>query len=49
MVENAGLLCIGIKLVKDSSLGQKFIGGRRTSMNDKGKLENCTVETEKLR
>jgi hypothetical protein len=38
MAESAGLLYIGIKLVK----------GRRTSMVEMGELENCAIKAEKL-
>jgi hypothetical protein len=48
MAENTGLLYIGIKLVKSSSLGQNYTRGRRTSMIDKRELENCAVKIQKL-
>jgi hypothetical protein len=48
MVENAGLLCIRIKLVKKVLWARNDSRGKRTSTVDKGELENCTVETEEL-
>jgi hypothetical protein len=41
MAESAGLLNIGIRLEKDSSLGL-------TGANDKREFENCTIKTEEL-
>jgi hypothetical protein len=48
MAENAGLLYIGIKLVKIVLWARNYTRGRRTSPIDKGELENCTVKGEKL-
>jgi hypothetical protein len=48
MTKNAELHCIGIQLVKDSSLGLKLYKRQKTSANDKGEFENCAVKAEKL-
>jgi hypothetical protein len=48
MAESAGLLCIGIKLVKAVLWARNYTRGRRTSANDKGEFENCAVKAEKL-
>jgi hypothetical protein len=48
MAENAGLHCIGVKLVKGSSLDRILYKSRRTSPSNKGEFENCTVKAEKL-
>jgi hypothetical protein len=47
MVESAGLHCIGIKLVKGSSLDLNT-RGIGASPSNKGEFENCTVKAEKL-
>jgi hypothetical protein len=48
MAENAGLHCIGIKLVKGSSLGLNLFKRQKTSANDKREFENCAIKAEEL-
>jgi hypothetical protein len=48
MAGSAGLLYIGIRLEKDSSLGLTYSRGRRTSLYNSGEFEGSSDQAKEL-